>query len=139
MKRLFVFISCFVIAMTITGCKPSVERNIDKLEMIVERAELRCDTYSEYDWEKAIYRFGRVIEAINSNKKLTPEQFDEVGRITERMNNVTTKYNVGAVMDDVNNLEEFHEETKDTNNDFEELFEATINDSTIDLNDKPSE
>lgn len=139
MKRLVVFISCFVIiAMTITGCKPSVERNIDKLEMIVERAELRGDTYSEYDWGKVAYRFGRVMEAINS-KKLTPDQFKEVGRMIERMNIVTTKYNVGAVMDDVNNLEEFHEETKDTINVFEELFEATINDSTMDLNDKLSE
>ncbi len=136
MKKLVVFIPSLVVAIAIMGCRSSEERNIDKLKMVVEKAEMWGDTYSEYDWEKTVYRYGRLMEMLNSNKKLTPDQLKEVGLLIERMNNVTTKHGICTFKNIENDVEELYEENVDS---YEEEHEDTIIDNTLYLYNNSSE
>ena len=137
MKKVLLFVFYFALLSTITSCKSTVERDIDKLEMIVEKAETRGDNYSEKDWEKAVDRFERLIDNIeNSNKQLNPEQLKEVGRLTARMTKATTKYYFGVFTDFASDkamelsgfLEEMQEETEENTMDEVDEFLKSIED-----------
>lgn len=99
-RLLIVIVICMTMMTAMMGCKSTEERNIDKLETIVEKAETQGDSYSEEDWEIAISRFEKALENIEtSDKKLSPEQLKEIGRLTARMTKVTTKYYFGVLTD----------------------------------------
>ena len=140
MKRFqWIVIVYMALLTTITSCKSTQERNIDKLEKIVEKAESHGDNYSEKDWENSVAQFERVMESIEScNKRLSPEQLKEVGRLTARMTKATTKYYFGVFTDLASDkamelsgfLEEMQEEADENTMDevdeflkgFEDLF-----------------
>ena len=131
-KRILIVIAvCMTMMTAMMGCKSAEQRNIDRMETIVEKAETQGDTYSAEDWEVAISRFESALEKIEtSDKKLTSEQLKEIGRLTARMAKVTTKYYFGVLTDVVSDkaqeLSGFLEEW--SSEDIEEDFDNLLND-----------